>query len=59
VVPLANPVDGGEPRPGFGWQRSGETFETLSLMPAIHVTGRCAHGAAWRGRIIDGEVTSV
>jgi hypothetical protein len=45
-VPFANPLDGGAPYPDedckttddkiFRWQRSGDTFETLTLTPSIN-----------------------
>lgn len=56
-VPFANPLDGG---PGLhgerGWQRTGETFEALTLTPSIlRVRGR--GGCGWHGFITNGEVT--
>jgi hypothetical protein len=41
-------------RPGVKWNRSGETFETLSLSPSIDAS---AFGH-WHGHISSGEVTS-
>jgi hypothetical protein len=41
VVPFANPLDGGQPfglKPELGpflWVRDGDTFETLTLKPAV------------------------
>lgn len=57
-VPFANPPDGGPPDPwakGQGWQRTGETFEDLTLTPSILDGGACR----WHGFITCGEVTSV
>lgn len=56
-VPFANPLDGGaalEAR--HGWQRTGETFETLTVKPSIH---RVGNSCGWHGWITNGEVTTV
>lgn len=53
-VPFKNPIDGGtsvEPR---GWDRTGDTFDTLTLSPSILRTTGCK----WHGWIRNGEVTS-
>jgi hypothetical protein len=63
-VAFANPVDGGEPatdplgpndiiavRPH--WNRTGDTFETLTLTPSILFHGH------WHGFITNGEVITV
>lgn len=48
-----NPVDGRVPSDdGLLWQRSGESFETLTLSPSIDTS---EHGH-WHGFIRDGEV---
>lgn len=56
-VPFANPIDGG---PGLhgekGWQRTGDTFETLTLKPSI-LRSRALGGCGWHGYITNGEVT--
>jgi hypothetical protein len=55
-VPFANPVDGlGPIYPGRGWQRTGDTFETLTLTPSIQreYPARC-----WHGFITDGEIVT-
>lgn len=56
-VPFANPLDGGEREDahGKGWQRTGETFETLTLTPSILRVGGCA----WHGFLTNGQLVSV
>lgn len=56
-VALANPLDGGAPHisPGeLAWQRTGDTFETLTLSPSILRTLKV--GCGWHGWIRNGEV---
>jgi hypothetical protein len=52
-VPFATALDGG---PGLhgekGWQRIGDTFETLTLTPSVLRIGGCG----WHGFITAGEV---
>lgn len=52
-VPFKNPIDGG---PGVcadhGWEREGDTFETLTLKPSILRKSGCG----WHGFITNGEV---
>ena len=56
VVMFTNPIDGGEPiRNRTTWQRTGETFEDLTLTPSILRVGGCA----WHGFITNGEVKTV
>jgi hypothetical protein len=61
-VPFANPLDGGPPNDpkgwnsSGGWQREGDTFDTLTLRPSIRRNP--AHGGCgWHGFITKGEVT--
>jgi len=57
-VPFANPLDGGPPvqtGKNNGWQRTGETFETLTLTPSIQRVGGCG----WHGFITNGEISTV
>ncbi len=54
-VPFANPIDGSAARER-GWQRSGETFETLTLTPSI-LRSRSHGGCGWHGYITNGTVT--
>jgi hypothetical protein len=52
---FVNPLDGGPSIAGDGratWTRTGETFETLTLTPAIKRRGKCQ----WHGFITNGEV---
>jgi len=60
-VPFANPLDGGpayDPKPGRGWQRTGDTFETLTLTPSILrvPSGDGPWDCAWHGFITNGEI---
>lgn len=58
-VPFANPLDGGpsmQTGTRNGWQRIGETFETLTLTPSIL---RIAPSCGWHGFITNGEVITV
>jgi hypothetical protein len=60
-VPFENPLDGGPPverrRDGTGgWQRTGETFETLTLTPSILRGEPCPK--RWHGFITSGEIRS-
>ena len=59
-VPFANPLDGKGPFDTRGWQREGETFETLTLRPSIlrvRAGGGCECG--WHGFITNGEIQTV
>ncbi len=38
------------------WQRTGETFDTLTLTPSIH-SRKEKGGCGWHGFITNGEVT--
>jgi len=53
-VMFSNPLDGGEPLPGWRvyWLRSGEDFDSLSLSPSINA----APQGHWHGFITNGEV---
>lgn len=54
-VSFANPLDDGPPihtGKNNGWQRTGETFETLTLDPSIRRIGGCG----WHGFIRNGEI---
>ena len=56
-VPFSNPLDGGaQLQPGSGWNRTGETFETLTLTPSI-LRSRNRGGCGWHGFITGGVVT--
>lgn len=54
VVWFANPVDGGLPTDDATtlWQRTGETFETLTLSPSIDAS----HFGHWHGFIRNGVI---
>jgi hypothetical protein len=56
-VPFSNPLDGG-PSLERGWQRSGDTFETLTLTPSILRVRVRGEGCGWHGWVTNGEVTS-
>jgi hypothetical protein len=51
-VPFANPLDGGPQYDAQGWQRTGDTFETLTLSPSIQRLSGCK----WHGFIRNGEI---
>jgi hypothetical protein len=54
AVMFANPIDGGTPMTDHNlWQRTGETFDDLTLSPSIDAS---QHGC-WHGFITNGEVT--
>lgn len=58
AVPFANPLDEAGPREG--WERTGCTFETLTLRPSIlqHIydeSGKVT-GEHWHGYITNGEI---
>lgn len=55
-VPFANPLDGQGPFDPKGWQRTGDTFETLTLTPSI-LRVRSHGGCGWHGFITNGLVT--
>ena len=57
-VPFTNPLDGGPQHGPQGWQRTGETFETLSLTPSILRTNSVCD-CKWHGYITNGEVITV
>ena len=55
-VPFANPLDGGAPMQtgkNNGWQRTGDTFDTLTLTPSIL---RIVPSCGWHGFITNGEI---
>lgn len=58
-VPFANPLDGGPTLQSerLGWQRTGETFETLTLTPSI-LRSKEHGGCGWHGFVTNGEVIS-
>jgi hypothetical protein len=52
-VPFTNPLDGGPPaRQDVTWDRTGETFETLTLSPSLQRMDGCK----WHGWVRNGEV---
>jgi hypothetical protein len=53
-VLFANPLDGGPTVEPKGWQRTGETFDDLTLRPSIAV----ADGCRWHGFVTAGDVTT-
>ncbi len=57
---FSNPTDGGPPRINEGeptWERSGITFEELTLTPSIHRVKEKG-GCGWHGWIKNGNVAS-
>lgn len=57
-VAFRNPLDGGPPLHGEQhlWDRTGETFEALTLRPSI-LRAKEKGGCGWHGFITAGEVT--
>lgn len=58
-VPFHNPLDGGssyDTRPDGGWERAGDTFETLTLTPSIQRMD--PDGCRWHGFITNGEIVN-
>lgn len=57
-VAFANPIDGGSPvltdRPM--WQRTGETFDVMTLAPSIQRNDPA--GCRWHGFIRNGEIVN-
>lgn len=56
-VPFETPIGPGPLRHQWGWKRSGETFETLTLTPSVLRQGVGSCG--WHGFITAGEVRTV
>lgn len=57
-IPFNNPLDRGglyHDRKDDAWQRTGDTFETLTLTPSIQRAD--PGGCRWHGFITNGEVT--
>lgn len=57
-VPFRNPLDGLGAVEGQGWERTGETFDTITLTPSVNRTGH-TDSCGWHGYITDGHVRSV
>jgi len=55
-IPFANPLDGGPQVGTIGWQRTGETFEMMTLTPSILRSK--PHSCGWHGWITAGVVRS-
>lgn len=55
-IPFKNAIDGGGPHEPerASWQRTGETFDVLTLSPSIRVLGG-ADGCEWHGFIRNGR----
>lgn len=60
IVPFSNPLDGGKPLWPNGWQRTGDTLETLTLRPSVLRMGeRTTIHCSWHGFITNGEAVTV
>ena len=62
AVPFANPIEGRpESDRKYLWQRTGDTFDTLTLTPSVDYTkldnGELRDATCWHGFITNGEVT--
>ena len=59
-IRFTNPLDEGsklsEEEYGPAWERTGETFETLTLRPSI-LRSKDKGGCGWHGFVTNGEVT--
>lgn len=57
LIPFVNPIGPGPyiPQDDHGWQRTGDTFETLTLTPSIQRRDGCR----WHGCIMNGSVVTV
>jgi len=55
-IPFINPVHGAAPieTENHTWQRTGDTFETMTLEPSIQRMGKCR----WHGYLTNGELVS-
>ena len=59
-VGFRNALDGGtphDPREGAQWERTGDTFDTLTLRPSI-LSMKEKGGCGWHGFVTNGDVTS-
>lgn len=58
AVIFENPLDGARPPDGFSgqarWQRTGDTFDTLTLAPSIRCVGKVGE-CRWHGFIRNGR----
>jgi len=55
-IPFTNPLDGGLPsEKSCTWDRTGDTFETLTLKPSILRMDGCK----WHGFVTNGEIQTV
>jgi hypothetical protein len=56
AIPFANTLSGCTPEPnanGHMWQRTGDTFDTLTLTPSVDASA----SGHWHGFITNGDVT--
>ncbi len=62
ALAFENPLDGGPPREtGHRWQRTGETLDTLTLVPSVllHPNPEAVPPCkGWHGYITKGEIVS-
>lgn len=57
-VVFENPIGGGAPMPGpEAWQRTGDSFETLTLSPSVRIEP-LETPPHWHGHIVNGEAIS-
>ena len=55
AVSFTNPLDGQPPRDGHTWQRTGDTFETLTLSPSL-LRSKDKGGCGWHGWVRNGQI---
>lgn len=53
AVFFSNPLDGAPPHDGRTWQRSGESFEDMTLSPSVDASA----SGHWHGFITSGNIT--
>lgn len=60
-VELEPPMSADAPRPSKPWQRTGDTFETLTLSPSIDFkhpkSWTDGEMVGWHGFVVDGKIT--
>lgn len=56
ALEFANPIDGGPPLPDdrHRWERTGETFDTMSLHPSIQRADPSPGACRWHGYLTAG-----
>ena len=59
-IPFSNPLDGAPPLDNVAWQREGEDFQTMTLVPSINaMEQRDPRTSHWHGYITKGEIITL